>query len=181
MPQKDLILLKKVKESDKNAFKELFFSYHDTLFRFVLYKIQDDDIAEDITQETFLRVWNTRHKLKPNKAFFSFIAKISTNLCYDHFRHVEVRRRHESLIPVDQNINTNKPEADILGSSLEKEIQKIVEHDLPEKCRQVFILSRVENLSNNEISKKLGISIRTVENQVYRAIKILRKKLKNYM
>ena len=181
MPQKDLILLKKVKESDKSAFKELFFSYHDTLFRFVLYKIQDDDIAEDITQETFLRVWNTRHKLKPNKAFFSLIAKISTNLCYDHFRHVEVRQRHESLIPVDQNINTNKPEADILGSSLEKEIQKIVEHDLPEKCRQVFILSRVENLSNNEISKKLGISIRTVENQVYRAIKILRKKLKNYM
>ena len=181
MPKKDLLLLKKVKDSDKSAFKELFFSYHDTLFRFVLYKIQDDDIAEDITQETFLRVWNTRHKLKPNKAFFSLIAKISTNLCYDHFRHAEVRQRHESLIPVEQNKNTNKPEEEILGSSLENEIQKIVEHDLPEKCRQVFILSRVENLSNNEISKKLGISIRTVENQVYRAIKILRKKLKNYM
>ena len=181
MPQKDLILLKKVKESDKNAFKELFFSYHDTLFRFVLYKIQDDDIAEDIAQETFLRVWNTRHNLKPNKAFFSLIAKISTNLCYDHFRYTEVRKRHEPLIPVDQNVNTNKPEAEILGSTLEEEIQKIVEHDLPEKCRQVFILSRVENLSNNEISEKLGISIRTVENQIYRAIKILRKKLKNYM
>lgn len=181
MLQKDLILLKKIKDSDKNAFKELFFSYHDTLFRFVLYKIQDNDIAEDITQETFLRVWNTRHKLKPNKAFFSLIAKISTNLCYDHFRHIEVRKRHETLIPRHQNININKPEAEILGSSLEQEIHKIVEHDLPEKCRQVFILSRVENLSNNEISKKLGISIRTVENQIYRAIKILRKKLKNYM
>ena len=70
MPQKDLVLLKKVKESDKNAFKELFFSYHDTLFRFVLYKIQDDDIAEDITQETFFRVWNTRHKLNLIKLFF---------------------------------------------------------------------------------------------------------------
>ena len=57
MPQKDLVLLKKVKESDKNAFKELFFSYHDTLFRFVLYKIKDDDIAEDITQETFLKTF----------------------------------------------------------------------------------------------------------------------------
>ena len=82
---------------------------------------------------------------------------------------------------VDQNINTNKPEEEVLSNSLEEEIQKIVEHDLPEKCRQVFILSRAENLSNSEISKKLGISIRTVENQVYRAIKILRKKLKNYM
>jgi RNA polymerase sigma-70 factor (ECF subfamily) len=181
MSQKDLILLKKVKESNKNAFKELFFSYHDTLFRFVLYKLQDADTAEDITQETFLRVWKTRHKLKPNGTFFSLIAKISTNLCYDHFRHVEVRQRHEKLIPVKQSTIFNQPEAESLGNSLQQEIQKIVDKDLPKKCKQVFILSRVEKLSNNEISEKLGISIRTVENQVYRAIKILRKKLKNYM
>ena len=109
------------------------------------------------------------------------IARISTNLCYDHFRHAKVRQRHETLIPTNHDKRLNQPEEDVLGEALENEIQKIVDTELPEKCRQVFILSRVENLSNNEISKKLGISIRTVENQVYRAIKILRKKLKNYM
>ena len=53
MTDTDSLLLKKVKASDKKAFKELFYNFHDTLFRFVLYKIQDRDIAEDITQETF--------------------------------------------------------------------------------------------------------------------------------
>ena len=181
MIEKDAILLNKVKNSDKTAFKNLFFDYHDTLFRFVQYKVQDGDIAEDITQETFLRVWKMRPKLKSNKSFFSLIARISTNLCYDHFRHIEVRQRHESLIPVNNDNQPNPPEEKVLSKFLEDEIQKIVETELPEKCRQVFILSRVEKLSNNEISESLGISIRTVENQIYRAIKILKKKLKNYL
>ena len=181
MLQEDKTLLEKVKNSDKVAFKKLFFNYHDTLSRFVLYKVQDKDIAEDITQETFLRVWKTRLKLIPSKSFFSLIARISTNLCYDHFRHAEVRQRHETLIPVNHDKRLNQPEEDVLGEALENEIQKIVDTKLPEKCRQIFILSRIEKLSNNEISKALGISVRTVENQIYRSIKILKNQLKNYL
>ena len=143
--------------------------------------MQDKDIAEDITQETFLRVWKTRLKLRPNKSFFSLIARISTNLCYDHFRHAEVRQRHETLIPVNHDKRLNQPEEDVLGKALENEIQKIVDTKLPEKCRQIFILSRIEKLSNNEISEALGISVRTVENQIYRSIKILKNQLKNYL
>ena len=101
MIEKESALLQKVKTSDKKAFKQLFYSFYDTLFRFVLYKIQDRDIAEDITQETFLRVWKIRSNLEPKKSFFSLIARISSNLCYDHFRHIEVRQRHESIIPVN--------------------------------------------------------------------------------
>ena len=90
MIEKESELLEKIKTSDKKAFKQLFYGYHDSLFRFVLYKIKDRDISEDIVQETFLRVWKTRSKLKPKKSFFSLIARISSNLCYDHFRHQEV-------------------------------------------------------------------------------------------
>ena len=127
MLQEDKILLEKVKNSDKVAFKKLFFNYHDTLSRFVLYKVQDKDIAEDITQETFLRVWKTRLKLRPNKSFFSLIARISTNLCYDHFRHTEVRQRHETLIPINHDKRLNQPEENVLGEALENEIQKITD------------------------------------------------------
>ena len=109
------------------------------------------------------------------------IARISTNLCYDHFRHGEVRQRHETLIPIYNDKRLNQPEEDVLGEALENEIQKIVDTKLTEKCRQIFILSRIEKLSNNEISKVLGISVRTVENQIYRAIKILKNQLKNYL
>ena len=181
MIDKEPSLLKKVKASDKKAFKELFYRFYDTLFRFVLYKIQDQDIAEDITQETFLRVWKSRSKLTPTKSFFSLIARISSNLCYDHFRHIEVRQRHESTIPINNESHYDNPESMVLADSLEKQIQMIVNNKLPEKCREVFILSRIEGLSNKEISVSLDISIRTVENQVYRAIKILKKNLKNYL
>ena len=181
MINEESILLKKIKSSDKKAFKKIFYNYHDSLFRFVLYKTQDADIAEDITQETFLRVWKTRSKLQPNKSFFSLIARISTNLCYDHFRHIEVRKRHESTIPTNSKSHYDNPESITLANSLEKQIQQIVNNKLPEKCRHVFILSRIEGLSNTDIAESLDISIRTVENQIYRAIKILKKNLKNYL
>jgi len=179
--KKEKKLLIRVMSSDKTAFKELFNNYHDTLFRFVFYKIQDQDISEDITQETFLRVWKSRSTLKPNKSFFSLIAKISSNLCYDHFRHQEVRKRHEPTIINQSQSQYNSPEQEMISDTLQKSIEKIVNNHLPEKCRKVFILSRIEKLPNNEIAQTLDISVRTVENQIYRALKILKKNLKNYL
>ena len=67
------------------------------------------------------------------------------------------------------------------GEALEKHIQHIVNNRLPEKCRNIFFLSRIEGRSNPEIAHILDLSIRTVENQIYRAIKILRKNLINYL
>ena len=64
---------------------------------------------------------------------------------------------------------------------LQEEIQKIVNEKLPDKCRTIFILSRIENRSNPEIAEILNLSTRTVENQIYRALKILKKNLKNYL
>ena len=78
MMEKEQKILQNVKNSDKKSFKKLFSTYHDSLFRFVFYKTKDSDLAEDITQETFLRVWKTRKKIIPEKSFFSLIARISS-------------------------------------------------------------------------------------------------------
>ena len=94
---------------------------------------------------------------------------------------LEYRYRHELTIPISSESHYDNPESNVLADSLEKQIQEIVNDKLPEKCREIFILSRIEGLSNIEIAKSLDISIRTVENQVYRAIKILKKNLKNYL
>ena len=64
---------------------------------------------------------------------------------------------------------------------LQEKINRIVNQDLPEKCRAIFILSRMEGYTNPEIAKILDLSIRTVENQIYRALKILKAKLENYL
>ena len=119
-------LLKKVKNSDKDAFHQLFSNFYDTLFRFVVYKVKDSDLAEDISQETFLRVWKKRASLVPQKSFFSLIARISTNLCYDHFRHFAVRKRHEDQIPEYGKSHFDDPERMNQAKMLEEEIQRIV-------------------------------------------------------
>ena len=174
-------LLGKVKGGDKSAFRKLFYNYHESLFRFVAYRVKDEDLADDFTQETFLRVWKTRNSIQPKKSFFSLIARISSNLCYDHFRHLEVRQRHESSIPDYGGSDTHAPEMITQGQVFQEEIQRLVNEKLPDKCRNIFILSRIEGKSNPEIAELLDLSIRTVENQIYRALKILKKNLTNYL
>ena len=174
-------LIRNVKNSKKNSFQKLFFQFHDLLFRFVVYRVQDTDIAKDITQETFLRVWEKRESLQPEKSFFSLLARISTNLCYDHFRYNEVRLRNRDRIPEYGKSHFDNPEEIVQAQAIEKIIRKLVNEKLPQRCRTIFILSRIEGLSNQEISIKLGLSVRTVENQIYRALKILKKHMKKYL
>ena len=181
MKNNEYKLLYKVRKSDKEAFQKLFHEFHDSLFRFVAYRVQDGEIAKDITQETFVRIWNNRENLIPEKSFFSLIARISTNLCYDHFRHTEVRNRHKEQIPDFNKSHYDNPEELAQANILEEIIHNIVHEKLPQKCRTIFILSRIEGLSNPLIADKLNLSIRTVENQIYRALKILRNHLKKYL
>lgn len=181
MSDGELTLLQDVKNSNKAAFKQLFHQYHATLFRFIVYRMHDEDLAEDIVQETFLRVWKNRATLDPKKSFFSLIAKIGTNLCYDHYRYQEVRIRHKDTVPKTEQSDYDDPQKSQELNELQDEINRIVNDHLPEKCREIFILSRLEGLANKEIAAILDLSKRTVENQLYRALKILKKHLKNYL
>ena len=75
-------LLEGVKNSDKSAFKEIYYKHQPILFRYVVYRVRNREVAEDITQETFVRIWNNRSQLDPSKSFFSLIAKVdATSLC----------------------------------------------------------------------------------------------------
>tara|TARA_B100000427_G_C15509398_1_gene595457 strand:- start:171 stop:716 length:546 start_codon:yes stop_codon:yes gene_type:complete len=181
MRDKEKSLLEKVQISDKLAFQKLFNTFHDQLFHFIAYRVQDGEIAKDIAQETFFRVWKNRKSLQPEKSFFSLLARISTNLCYDHFRHTEVRIRHKNQIPEFGKSHYDNPEELAQLKAIEEIIRKLVHEKLPQKCKIIFIMSRIEGLSNHEISKKLNLSLRTVENQIYRSLKILRKHLEKYL
>ena len=171
-------LLEGVKNSDKTAFKKIYYKHQPILFRYVVYRVQNREIAEDITQETFVRIWNNRSRLDPSKSFFSLIAKVSNNLCYDHFRHQKVKIQHQNKLP---EMYKKNPETEHELSELKEAIWNAVNEHLPDKCREIFLLSRNEKKTNQEVSELLNLSKRTVENQLYRALKILRKILKNYM
>ena len=181
MPNKDQKLLSRLKKSDKNSLRDLFIKYHQSLFNFVLYRVKDEVIADDIVQDTFFRVWKHRNSIKPNQSFFSYIAKISNNLCMDYFRHENVKLRHQEHIPQLTQSGADNPAIQYESKILEDKIHSIVNNSLPEKCREIFILSRVNGLPNQDIAELLEVSRRTVENQLYRALKVLRSKLKDYL
>ena len=164
-----------------DAFRDLFSKYHQSLFNFVLYRLKDEVIADDIVQETFLRVWKHRNSIKPNQSFFSYIAKISNNLCMDYFRHENVKLRHQEHIPQQTQSGADNPAIQYESKILEDKIHSIVNNNLPKKCREIFILSRINGLGNQDIAELLEVSRRTVENQLYRALKVLRSKLKDYL
>ena len=179
VPEKKL--LEGVKNSNKTAFKDLYYRHQPILFRYVVYRVRERELAEDIVQETFVRIWNNRSRLDSSKSFFSLIAKVSNNLCYDHFRHQKVKIQHQDRIPGIYKKNKKNPETEHELSDLKEAIWNTVNNYLPDKCLEIFLLSRNEGKTNQEIADLLNISKRTVENQLYRALKILRKILKNYL
>ncbi len=173
----DKELLQKVKSSDRAAFKELFCAYQPILFNSIIYRTHDSSLADDIVQDTFLRVWNSRNKIRPNQSFYAWLSRISYNLFLDHIKREKVRFTHRDDIPVPSSSQYDNPESATELTFLEQQIKSAVNKYLPEKCRAIFILSRVDGYSNKEIAAINSISIKTVENQLYKALKILRKKI----
>ncbi len=177
----DSELLERVKESDVEAFRALFERYQPLVFRHILYQTRDSDLAHDIVQETFLRIWERRGSLNPRLSFVSFLMLISTNLVRDNFKHIKVRRKLEAAIPPPTPSVGDNPEEALRLGVLERDIIKVVTHGLSERCRMVFLLSRVEGKSNKEIADLLGVTQKTVENQLHLALKVLRRKLRKYL
>ncbi len=177
----DETLLQKVKDGDADAFQTLFERYHGSLFRALFYKYGDEDLARDIAQDTFLKVWRNRQRLKPELAFMPYIMKLGRNLTLDHFKYEEVRNKHRESLRFLTEKQSRTPDKDLQKSMLEERIRLAVADELPEKRRVVFLMSRVEGLSNQEIADRLKISKKTVENQLYQALKTIRKKCVNYL
>lgn len=174
-------LLEKVKQGDRKAYRALFDKYYQPLFNFTVSRVRDSDIASDIVQETFVRVWKNRESIKPKKAFFNYLATIASNLSKDHFRHQAVHQKHETQIESTLYSSNPNPENRRENEYIQEKILEAIHTHLPEKCRNIFILNRFDGLSSKEIADLMGLSIRTVENQLYRGLKILKKKLSDLL
>ena len=181
MNQSEEQLIERVKQGDEAAFGVLFEKYQPMLYRAVYYRARNESLARDVVQETFLKVWINRQKLVPKLAFYAYLSKLSKNLVLDHYKREEVRTRHKDHVAFLEERPNRDPEQDLQHDAFQKKIRDVVDTKLPEKCRVIFLLSRVEGLSNQEIADTLSVTKKTVENQLYRALKILRKKCEEYL
>ena len=164
---------KALRQNRTEAFDSLYRAYAPRLYRFAYSIIRSDADAQDVLQTTFLRIWEGRSSLDPSKNISSYLYAIARNLCIDMLRH----RLYAQLLPVEHmECSHNEVINQILGNDGAAYIQAVVDA-LPARRREIFLLSRVSNMTYRQIAEHLNISENTVDTQMKRALSFLREKL----
>ncbi len=169
----DFELMERIQQSDERAFKILFNKHWEVLYIFAFSLIEDRSLAKDLVQEVWISFWERRKKIK-NDNVKAYLYKAVKFRVYKELR--DNKKLNSQLDVIDSIITSNNID-DIINL---KDTNKIVNESigkLPTRIKEVFELSRFEDLSNQEISEKLGISKRTVETHISNALKILRNNI----
>lgn len=169
-------LLGLLKRSDDKAFKQIYDRYSGPLFLFAIRKLKNEQDAKDVVQEIFVVLWKKHRELDLHSSLSSYLYKSVHNRALNIFVHRKYQTAY--IRSFEDYLEKYAQDADEL--LMEKELTDIIDHEirlLPEKMREVFLLSRKEQMSHREIAEQLGISEQTVKTQVKRALKILRLRL----
>lgn len=170
------IIVEQLKKGSKEAFRLLFDAYGSKIHAFALSFLKNEQEAEELLQDVFLKLWEIRANLDTSKNIKSFLFKICVNQMYDFIRHknIEQAYRDYSLhnYPADEENTWDQ----VIYNDMLNNLEKLVAA-MPEQRQRIFRLSKEEGLSNDEIATKLNLSKRTVENQLYRAISFLKERL----
>lgn len=171
-------LISGIKKGNQSDFKRLYDAYSTKIFKVSKqFGLRDED-AKEIVQEVFLRVWVKRARLQPNLSLHAYLLTITKNLLIKRYRKNTYELIYKRYLKVGNHFFSNNTEDDIIYSDLTNLTQGYID-ELPLQQREIFLLSRKSNLSNKEIAEKLKISLRTVENQLYRATKKIKKQLQD--
>ena len=172
--------IKALSEGDITHFEMLFRTYYQPLCRYAYTFLQDKEDAEEIVQSTFLLVWEKRESLAIRTSVKPYLYAMVRNACLNVLKHNKIKERHagEELAMADKGHDAVMHT--VSSNELEHRIRLAME-ELPDQCRVVFKLSRFEELKYSEIAEELNISIKTVENHMGKALRIMREQLKDYL
>ena len=169
------IIFERMQKGDSDAFEYFFKTYIDSLYAYALGFCQDVEFAEDVVQEVFVRFWTMREKISYSDSIYGYLQRSVRNICINQQVHAKVEERYrQEILSTEEEVFDweNLDELEELRRQLLEAIDR-----LPEKCREIFVLSCVEGLKYAEVCDKLGVSINTVKTQVRFAYKKLRDDL----
>lgn len=173
-------LITTLKSGDITAFEMLFRTYYQPLCNYAYTFVQDRDEAEEIVQSTFLNVWEKRDNLSIHTGVKPYLYAMVRNASLNVLKHEKIKQQHVTMELAVAERSVESVTRTVMASELETKIYKAMDK-LPEQCRLVFKLSRFEELKYSEIAEQLDISIKTVENQMGKALKIMRDQLRDYL
>lgn len=169
-------LLDLVKDNDMDAFEELYSRYWKTLYTFAYNKVRSKEVAEEIVQEFLTNFWANRHRFILKSSFKNYIFVAIRNLVINYIAAEMRHNRYSQFAKLFKSEADHTTEQTIYLRDLYLNLEKEIEF-LPPKCRSVFEMSRHENKSNKQIADELGISEKTVESHLTKAIRRLRVSL----
>ncbi len=169
----DQIICKKIQQGDDIAYDAFFKKYYPALVLFLRKRVQCMDTAKDLAQEVFIRLWHHRETLNPNYSLKSYMYRIAVNLTIDEQRQRFARRRCQDSYSATTHAFSSPS---ITLNELYEEINSTLS-ELPKNYQMTFILSRFESFQNQEIAESLGVSVKTVEGRITKALKLLQKNL----
>lgn len=140
--------------------------------------------AENIVHDVFLTLWERKEEIEISFTLTTYLFTLVKNRCLNFLRHKLIEEEYNSQMKEELGFKLYALEAFDYSYQSEEELQEIIRRaldTLPERCREIFIKSRIEGLKYKEISDELGISVNTVENQMVTALKKLRVALKDYL
>jgi RNA polymerase sigma-70 factor, ECF subfamily len=180
----DLFLAGSVLRADEQAFEKLFADWYGLLHAYACSVLRDEALAGEAVQAVFCRIWERRDQLRIQASVSAYLFGSVYHECVSWLRRAKTQRRYRSDVRLrlgnsagrSMGQASDKAEA----GELERRYQRALD-ELPEQCRAIFQLSRFSELKYKEIAEQLGISVKTVEAQISKALKLLRVRLADFL
>lgn len=176
--ENDLIV--RLKAGDQTAFELLFHFYYPGLVMYSTQFTADRMEAEEIVQDFFVRFWQKHQQILLTDSLKSYLFLSVKNGCLNYLKHKKVEEKYIQKMTELSNRHIAYDPDLYVASELQEKVKNAIDL-LPEKCREIFIMSRIQGLKNEEIATNLNLSKRTVETQISKASKVLRVELKDYI
>lgn len=167
-------------KGDEHAFERVFKTFYKPLYGYAFSMLKDDAEADEMVQRVFFNIWNKRERLVIEGTLKSYLYRAVRNECLNYLKHQKVRAAYQTNVAARPEKNTSRADGRLVAGELQEQIQRAL-NQLPPQCRTVFQLSRFEQMKYREIADELSISVKTVENQMGKALRIMRHKLAEFL
>ncbi|MFC2118915.1 RNA polymerase sigma factor [Bacteroidota bacterium] len=157
----------------QEKFKKLFDNHFDSVRNYIFYRSGDKDLATDIAQDTFMRIWEKKINFNADNPS-ALLYKIASNLFVSNYRRKKLALNFQLNIKSEES--SNSPEDELRFKELNNKYNKALQQ-MPEKQRTVFLMSRLENLKYHEIAEAIGLSVKAIEKRMNLALTFLKKEL----
>ena len=167
-------------EVGEEAFEELFKSHFKRLFAYAITILKNDAVAEEVVQNVFFKMWEKKGMVEIQTSVTAYLYRAVYNESLNYIKHQKVKASYQAHAATFGESSDTHATSRVQLSELQQKLD-IALKELPEQCRTIFQMSRFEELKYHEIATRLGISVKTVENQMGKALKLLRIKLADYL